>query len=49
MSDSDSYDSDESGSFSGEGTSNDHTKEYDELDQENVKITKSNILDQVPR
>ena len=47
MSDSESYDSDESGSFSGEGTSNDHTEEYNELENEKVKITKSNILDQV--
>eukprot|EP00618_Florenciella_parvula_P013302 CAMPEP_0119495242 /NCGR_PEP_ID=MMETSP1344-20130328/18931_1 /TAXON_ID=236787 /ORGANISM="Florenciella parvula, Strain CCMP2471" /LENGTH=445 /DNA_ID=CAMNT_0007530815 /DNA_START=247 /DNA_END=1581 /DNA_ORIENTATION=- len=49
MSDSDSYGSDDESSGSGNGTSNDHTKEYDELEQSNVKITKSNILDQVTR
>ena len=48
MSDSDSYESEDDSSGSGNGTSNDHTKEYDELEHNNVKITKSNILDQVP-
>ena len=33
MSDSDSYESGDDSSGSGNGTSNDHTKEYDELEQ----------------